>query len=220
MTQKYIIIKNLKKSFENGRIKALRGVNLELAKHDFVAIMGPSGCGKSTLLNMIGALDRPDVGEIIVSGQNLREMRDLSKFRAHKVGFIFQLHNLIPTLTALENVQVPMFETKIRTSVRKKKAKNLLQLVGLIGRDNSLPTKLSGGERQRVAVARALANDPEILIADEPTGSLDSKSAKEILELLQEIHRKTANTIIVVTHDKTVASYADQIIQMKDGKIK
>lgn len=219
MSNVFIKVDNLQKSFDEGRIQALRGVDLELNKGEYVAIMGPSGCGKSTLMNMIGALDSPDSGSVIIGGNDLSQHRDLSKFRAEKVGYIFQLHNLIPTLTALENVQIPMFEIKLSGRERKEKARNLLKSVGLEKRENSLPTKLSGGERQRVAVARALANEPEILIADEPTGALDSKAAEEILQLLSEIHGKTQNTIIMVTHDNRVASWAERIVNMIDGRI-
>lgn len=219
MERSFIQIKNLKKSFEKGKIKALQGIDLEIGCGEFIAIMGSSGCGKSTFLNMIGALDLPDYGEIIINGSNLRKYKNLANFRSKKVGFIFQLHNLIPTLTAAENVQIPMFEKKIKTSLQKKLAHELLNLAGLKDRGNVLPTKLSGGERQRVAVARALANNPEILIADEPTGSLDSKSAKGILELLRKIQKETNKTVIMVTHDEFVASYADRILKMIDGKI-
>lgn len=215
----FIQIKNLKKTYERGKIKALRGVNLKLEKGDFVAIMGPSGCGKSTLLYMIGALDLPDSGEIVIDGKTLAVCKDLAKFRSQKIGFIFQLHNLIPTLTAFENVMIPMFETRMGFRARQKKARELLKLVGLEHRQNLDAPKLSGGERQRVAVARALANDPEILIADEPTGSLDSKSSREILELLCEVRKKTKKTIIMVTHEKSAAVFADRIFKMIDGRI-
>ncbi|OGY24551.1 MAG: hypothetical protein A2Y57_03330, partial [Candidatus Woykebacteria bacterium RBG_13_40_7b] len=166
-----------------------------------------------------GVLDRPDSGEIFIDGEPLVAHKDLSKFRAEKVGYVFQLHNLIPTLTALENVQIPMFETKLRARGRKEKARKLLETVGLKDRENNLPTKLSGGERQRVAVARALANDPEIILADEPTGALDSVSAKEILGLLHSIHENMGTTIIMVSHDRGVSSWADQLIHMLDGKM-
>jgi putative ABC transport system ATP-binding protein len=215
----YIQIKNLEKSYEKGRIRALCGVNLDISRGEFVAIMGPSGCGKSTLLNMIGALDIPDAGQLIINGKNLKELKNQSLLRAQTIGFVFQLHNLIPTLTALENVQIPMFEKKMKTKNRKVKAKEILELVGLKNRENSQPVKLSGGERQRVAVARALANDPEIIIADEPTGSLDSKSSEEILKLLKKIQTEANKTIIMVTHDQNVALHASRIIKMKDGKI-
>ena len=219
MNEKVVQIKDLKKSFDEGRIQALRGIDLEIKKGDYVAIMGPSGCGKSTLLNMIGALDRPDSGEVMIEGTSLVRHQDLSKLRSEKVGYVFQLHNLIPTLTALENVQIPMFEAKLGAKGRKEKAKKLLETVGLKERENNLPTRLSGGERQRVAVARALANDPEIILADEPTGALDSVSAKEILSLLHDIHEKMGTTIIMVSHDKGASSWADQLIHMLDGKM-
>ncbi len=217
--RQFIEIQNLIKTYEGGRIRALNGVNLSVKQGEFVAIMGPSGCGKSTLMNMIGALDQPDQGKIIIGGEDLSKGTDPSHFRAQKVGFVFQLHNLIPTLTAIENVQIPMFETSLKVGAREEKARKLLALVGLKDRENSLPTKLSGGERQRVAVARALANDPEILIADEPTGNLDSHSAIQLLELLKKIHQESGNTMILVTHDPNVAAYADRIIRMLDGKI-
>lgn len=219
MTKPNIQIKNLIKEFDEGKIKALRGVDLEIEKGEFVAIMGPSGCGKSTLLNMIGALDKPDSGEVIVEGKNLVQYKDLSSYRQQKVGFIFQLHNLIPTLTALENVQIPMFGGKLKRKERFAKARKLLELVGLKEREDNLPTKLSGGERQKVAVARALANNPEIIIADEPTGNLDSESSQVILDLLKKIHHESKATIILVTHDRGVASSAGRIIQMRDGRI-
>ncbi len=217
---RYIQVKNLSKSYEKGKIKALRGASLKVRKGEFLAIMGPSGCGKTTLLNMIGALDQPDQGEIFIDSQRLENIRDLSSFRSQKIGYIFQLHNLIPTLTAEENVQIPMFEKRLSRRERTIKAKKLLDSVDLKSRSQQLPTKLSGGERQRVAVARALANDPEILIADEPTGSLDSQSAKDILDLIKRIHQEKNQTVVMVTHEKQVASYGDRIIQMIDGQIK
>lgn len=215
----YIEIKNLIKKFDDGQIKALDGVDIQIEKGEFVAIMGPSGCGKSTLMNMVSALDKPSSGDVVIGGAKLSEFKDLSEFRAKKLGFIFQLHNLIPTLSAVENVQIPMFEEKMAPKEKYQKSKKLLELVGLGERIDNLPTKLSGGERQRVAAARALANDPEILIADEPTGALDSKKAKDLLDLLKKIHQEKGITIIMVTHDKDVALYADRIINMKDGKV-
>lgn len=215
----FIEIKSVTKTFDNGAIKALDKTDLVVKKGEFLSIMGPSGCGKSTLLNMIGALDSPTAGDVIVDGKNLAEYNDLSVYRATKVGFIFQLHNLIPTLTAIENVQVPMIGVLAKEK-RISKAKELLSLVGLKGHDYSLPTKLSGGERQKIAVARALANDPEILIADEPTGSLDSISSKNILDLMENIHHQIGMTVILVTHDHAVAARADIKIKMIDGKIK
>ena len=164
----------LVKSYEEGRIRALNGMSLHVEPGEFVAVVGPSGCGKSTLLHLIAALDRPDSGEIHVAGHDLARERNLDHYRARQVGMIFQLHNLLPTLNALENVQVPMFELGIRASLRRERARHLLTLVGLRERQRNRPAQLSGGERQRVAIARALANEPSVLLADEPTGSLDS----------------------------------------------
>ncbi|MBC7100398.1 MAG: ABC transporter ATP-binding protein [Methanobacteriales archaeon] len=213
-----IDIKNLKKAFDNGKIVALDGVNLQVDDGEFISIMGPSGSGKSTLLNMIGALDRPDSGMIKVAGRNLMKEKDLSSFRARKIGFIFQLHNLIPNLTALENVEIPMFEGPYK-DMMEERAMELLEYFGLVDKANRLPSELSGGERQRVAIARALANDPSIILADEPTGSLDSKTEKKILRKLKELNREHKVTIVLVTHDPRVASMASRIIKILDGKI-
>lgn len=219
MNNNMIELQNVSKSFDDGKIVALENINLTVEKGEFLSIMGPSGCGKSTLLNMIGALDTPTTGEVVIDGKNLKKYKDLSDYRSKKVGFIFQLHNLIPTLSALENVQVPMFESKTGKKNRAKKARELLKMVGLIDRDNSLPNKLSGGQRQKVAIARALANDPEIIIADEPTGSLDTKSGETVLKLLEQIHHERKVTVILVTHDQGVGDAADRKIKMVDGKI-
>ena len=222
MNNKVVQIKlnGVKKFYEQGRIKALRGLSLEIYQGEFVAVMGPSGSGKSTLLNMIAGLDKPDEGFIEVGGIELDKMRDLSNYRALVIGFVFQMHNLLPTLTAIENVQVPMLEnSKIKRSQRKNLANNLLNQAGLRNRDNSLPNMLSGGERQRVAVARALANDPEIIIADEPTGNLDSENTEQIMNLLKKINRELGKTVVIVTHDAYVAGYAHRTVRMKDGQI-
>jgi putative ABC transport system ATP-binding protein len=220
MNEETIIkIKDLKKSFDNGSIMALNGVNIEIKKGEFVSIIGPSGSGKSTLLNMLGALDKPDDGVIKVSGFDLGK-GDLSHFRSEEIGFIFQLHNLIPNLTVRENVELPMYEKKMTSKKIKDKAIRLLKQVELSDKMYRKPTELSGGERQRVAIARALANDPSIILADEPTGSLDSKTGKMILEGLRKIHNQEDVTLIIVTHDMTVANMADRIIQVLDGKIK
>ena len=213
-----IDIKNLKKTFDDGKIVALDGINLQVDDGEFISIMGPSGSGKSTLLNMIGALDRPDSGMIKVAGRNLMKEKDLSSFRAREIGFIFQLHNLIPNLTVLENVEIPMFEGPYKDSMDER-AMELLEYLGLAEKSNRLPSELSGGERQRVAIARALANDPTIILADEPTGSLDSKTEKKILEKLKELNREHNVTIVSVTHDPRVASMASRIIKILDGKI-
>ena len=212
-------IENLIKRYDQAGVIALDGINLEIKKGEFVSIMGPSGSGKSTLLNMIGALDQADEGSILVSGQNLMEKKDFSFFRSKEIGFIFQLHNLIPNLTASENVQIPMLQTNNSDEEMVKRATELLGSVNLGNRVDQVPTKLSGGERQRIAIARALVNHPNIILADEPTGALDSKMGDIILELLREIHEKENMTLILVTHEEYVAKKADRIISMMDGKI-
>ncbi|MDI6690220.1 MAG: ABC transporter ATP-binding protein [Actinomycetota bacterium] len=218
MNKTIIRTKNLVKIFEEGRVRALDGVNLQVSEGEFISIMGPSGSGKSTLLNMLGALDRPTEGKVIVDDVDLSRVKKLDEFRAKKIGFIFQLHNLIPTLTALENVQIPMFETNLSRAERRKKAEKLLRLVGLGERLHFTPTKLSGGERQRVAIARALANDPKIILADEPTGNVDSATSDEIVHLLLKLNEQ-GQTIILVTHDEEMAEHAKVVYHLKDGKI-
>jgi putative ABC transport system ATP-binding protein len=215
-----IEIKNLKKTYENGTIKALNGIDLEIKKGESVSIIGPSGSGKSTLLNMIGALDRADEGNIHVDGIDLMQKKDLSKFRLNKIGFVFQLHNLIPNLTVLENVQTPLIETNIPDKKMEERALEILKSVNLADKINQKPTKLSGGERQRVAIARALVNHPSIILADEPTGALDSKTSEIIIKLLLDIHKKENVTLIMVTHEQNVADMAEKSIYVLDGKIK
>jgi putative ABC transport system ATP-binding protein len=214
-----IEIKNLKKTYDRGGIVALDGINLEIKKGEFVSITGPSGSGKSTLLNMIGALDQADEGSIHVAGYDLMEKKDFSSFRLKEIGFIFQLHNLIPNLTASENVQIPMLRPDVSDEEMVQRAAELLNSVNLGNRLDQVPTKLSGGERQRIAIARALVNHPSIILADEPTGALDSKMGDIILELLREIHKKENVTLILVTHEEYVAQSADRVISMMDGKI-
>ena len=215
-----IEIKNLKKSYDNGTIKALNGIDLEVKKGEFVSIIGPSGSGKSTLLNMIGALDKGDEGSIIVADNDLMNKKDLSKFRSNEIGFVFQLHNLIPNLSVFENVQIPMLETPVSGKEMEERAMELLKSVGLEDKINTKPTKLSGGERQRVAIARALVNHPSIILADEPTGALDSKTGDIILNILKDLHKKEHVTLVMVTHEPYVAKMADRIITVFDGKIK
>ncbi|MGF7117510.1 ABC transporter ATP-binding protein [Methanobacterium oryzae] len=215
-----IEIRSLKKSYDNGTIKALNGIDLEIKKGEFISIIGPSGSGKSTLLNMIGALDKGDEGSIKVAGIDLIHKKDLSEFRSREIGFVFQLHNLIPNLTVLENVQIPMLETGISGKKMQERAMELLRSVELEDKINQRPTKLSGGERQRVAIARALVNHPSIILADEPTGSLDSKTGDTILNLLKDVHKKENVTLVMVTHEPYVANMADRIITVLDGKIK
>ena len=214
-----IEIKGLKKSYDKGKIIALNGIDLEIKKGEFVSIIGPSGSGKSTLLNMIGALDTAGEGSVEVAGIDLTKTKDLSKFRSQEIGFVFQLHNLIPNLTVLENVQIPMIGTSISGKDMEKRALELLKSVDLEDRINQRPTKLSGGERQRVAIARALVNNPSIILADEPTGALDSKTGDIILDLLKDLHKKENVTLVMVTHEPYVANMADRIITVRDGKI-
>ena len=211
-------VSHVQKRFEDGRIHALEDVSLELAPGDFVALTGPSGGGKSTLLNLIGALDRPDAGEILVDGEDVTHLANPSRYRARTVGFVFQFHNLIPTLSALENVQVPMLGEAKRT-VREQRARELLAEVGLAERERSYPTTLSGGERQRVAIARALANGPRLLLADEPTGALDSETGGQILDVLRGVREERGTTILLVTNDDGVAAQADGVLRMRDGRL-
>ena len=203
---------------DGAEIRALDGVNLRIAKGELVAVMGPSGSGKSTLLNAIGALDQPTSGEVLVDGVNLATIEDMDTFRAMKVGFVFQLHNLLPTMTSRENIEIPMMG-HFGAAERRQRADELLELVGLADRSNHLPSQLSGGQRQRVAVARALANKPPLVLADEPTGSLDSVSGLELLSLISDINQSQGTTFLVVTHDITVARQTNRVIVMNDGKI-
>jgi putative ABC transport system ATP-binding protein len=198
-------------------VRALNGVNLHVHKGEFVSIMGPSGSGKSTLLHLVGALDMPTEGEVIIDGEDIfHEKMNLDDFRNRKIGFIFQLHNLIPTLTALENVEIPAF--RMPRNGRRKKAEEMLSLVGLGDRMHHKPTQLSGGQRQRVAIARALMNDPALILADEPTGELDSRSGAEIMELLISLNKNLGKTIVMVTHNPENATKTDRIIYLRDGK--
>lgn len=214
-----IEVRAAERTFDAGRVHALRGVDLEVREGEFVAIIGPSGSGKSSLLQLLGALDHPDKGMVVFRGRPLSELGDLSLFRARHVGFVFQSFHLLPTMTAEENVQMPMFEMPWAADERRRRAVALLEAVGLADRRDHLPHKLSGGERQRVAVARSLANDPVLLLADEPTGNLDSVSARRIMELLRELHQSRGMTLVVVTHDPRVAAYADRVVEVLDGQI-
>jgi len=199
-------------------IRALDGVDLQVSPSELVAVMGPSGSGKSTLLNILGALDLPTSGQVLINGQDLVKIRNKDAFRAHTVGFVFQLHNLLPTLTACENVEVPMIG-HLGGRARRKRAEELLELVHMADRMNHLPGRLSGGQRQRVAIARALANNPPLVLADEPTGALDTTSGQELMNLLRELNQSQGTTIIVVTHDPTVARQTNRVVVMQDGRI-
>ena len=210
---------DLVKTYEDGRIRALTGMTLCVEPGEFVVVVGPSGCGKSTLLHLVAALDRPDSGAIVVAGHDLAREKRLDHFRARHVGVIFQLHNLLPTLNALENVQVPMFELGIGAAERRRRAQRLLDDVGLQDRERNRPAQLSGGERQRVAIARALANEPAVLLADEPTGSLDSEAGRGVLELLERVRAQRETTLVLVTHDTAIAARADRVVRMLDGRV-
>jgi ABC-type lipoprotein export system ATPase subunit len=210
---------NLTRIYGDGEeIRALDDVNIRIEKGELVSVMGPSGSGKSTLLNMIGALDKPTNGQVYINGHDLAKIKNKDKFRAQTVGFVFQLHNLIPTLTAQENIEVPMMGYVTRRE-RRKRSQELLEMVDLSDRMRHLPSQLSGGQRQRVAVARALANNPSLILADEPTGSLDSSAGRAIMQLLRELNKEHAITFMVVTHDPAVARQTKRIIVMEDGKI-
>jgi putative ABC transport system ATP-binding protein len=215
----FIEARAVTRHFDEGRVQALTGVTFAIHEGEFVAVVGPSGSGKSTLLQLLGALDAPTGGEIFFRGRSIRAIRDLSQFRARTIGFIFQSFHLLPTLTALENVQVPMFELPWPSPERRRRAAALLQAVGLGGRLDHLPAKLSGGERQRVAIARSLANEPQLLLADEPTGNLDSANAGHIMGLLCDVHRQRGMSLIIVTHNPAIASCAGRTLQMLDGRI-
>lgn len=200
-------------------VRALDGVDLTIYEGEFLSIMGPSGSGKSTLLHMLGALDRPSAGLVRIAGQDLAEVRSLDRFRSRTVGFVFQFHNLIPSLTAAENVETPLAESSVRGRKRRQWALELLDWVGLSARAKHLPSQLSGGERQRVAIARALANRPAIVLADEPTGNLDTASGREIMRVFGRLNAEQGTTIIIVTHDPAVARATRRRITLRDGKI-
>jgi len=211
---------DLIKTYGDGNeVRALDGVNIQIRRGEFISVMGPSGSGKSTLLNMLGALDRPSKGLVLINGRSLAQIKDLDGFRARTVGFVFQMHNLIPTLNARENVEVPMMGQVRSARERRKRADEFLALVGLSERMHHLPSQLSGGQRQRVAIARALANHPSLILADEPTGNLDSQSGAEVIDLMCRLSEELGTTVIVVTHDLAVARQARRVLLMLDGKI-
>jgi len=214
---------NLEKSYRIGKVtvQAVRGVNLTLYHGQFVVVTGPSGSGKTTLLNLMGTLDRPTSGRVLIDGRDLAGMKDgeLTQLRRHKIGFIFQFHNLIPVLTAIENVQLPLQTAKVKTHEAKERAITLLSRVGLSERLNHLPDELSGGEQQRVAIARALANHPKLILADEPTGELDTTTGAETVRILYELAKQEDTAVLTVTHDPVVAEKADELFEMRDGQL-
>ncbi|MBI3027474.1 ABC transporter ATP-binding protein [Candidatus Woesearchaeota archaeon] len=218
-----IKLENVWKTYTMGNVEvnALQGLNLEVKEGEFLAIMGPSGSGKSTAVNMIGCLDVPTKGRILLDAHDISKLgeSELAQIRGRKIGFIFQQFNLIPTLTALENVALPIVFQSVDRETRRKRSTELLEIVELGDRMEHKPTELSGGQQQRVAIARALANNPEVILADEPTGNLDSSTGETVMSFLQKLNRKEGKTIILVTHDKNVATHADRIEFLKDGKI-
>ena len=221
--EKLIELKNVSKYYTMGDVvvKALDGINIEIGKGDFVAIMGPSGSGKSTGMNLTGSLDLASKGEIYLEGENIEEMEEseLAQVRGRKIGFIFQQFNLIPNLTAKENVMLPMLFQKVDLSEREEKAERLLKMVDLSDRQEHYPNQLSGGQQQRVAIARSLANDPEVILADEPTGNLDTVTGEKVMSFLEDLNKK-GRTIIIVTHDSNLAKkHARTIYSLKDGKV-
>lgn len=219
---KMISIKNLNKVYKTGSVEvhALKNVNIEIDYGEFIAIMGHSGSGKSTLMNILGCLDKPTDGQYLLDGIAISKQKpdELSLIRNKKIGFVFQAFNLIPRTSVLKNVELPMIYAKIKPSQRKKRALELLEKVGLSERTHHLPNELSGGQKQRVAIARAMSNKPPIILADEPTGNLDTNSSVEIMELFTNLH-KEGNSIILVTHEPEIAEFADRVIVFKDGVI-
>ena len=211
--------RGLTKSFDGGSVAALCGVDFHVREGEFVAVVGPSGCGKTTLLQLLGSLDRPSSGTLTYRGKSIANLPDPSEYRAREIGFIFQAFHLLPTFTVVENVQIPMFEGGLSRSERAGRALELLKDVGLEHRLKHFPSELSGGERQRVAVARSLANRPSVLLADEPTGNLDSENAAHVVELLLRLHKELGTTLILVTHDLAIAALAARTVRMKDGRI-
>ncbi|MGD8453602.1 MAG: ABC transporter ATP-binding protein [Phycisphaerae bacterium] len=213
--------RGLVKHYENGRVRAVHDVGLDVAAGEFVTICGPSGCGKTTLLNLLAGIEPPDSGSLHVAGRSLADLTsaEADEFRRTTIGLVFQLHNLLPNLTALENVQVPLLAAGRVTRAAQQRAAALLDRVGVTNRRHARPAVLSGGERQRVAIARALANNPQLLLADEPTGALDSANGERLLDLLDELQRQERTTLIIVTHDMHIARRADRVLSMLDGRL-
>lgn len=219
MTSPALEVRSLRKSYDEGQIEALRGVDISINEADYLAITGPSGSGKSTLLHILGGLDCPSSGEVLFKDSKLGEAIDLDTYRSRHVGFIFQAFHLMPTLSAIENVQLPMLASNRGGLSRVTRAAELLKEMGMEHRAEHYPNQLSAGERQRVAIARALANDPEILLADEPTGNLDSVNSLRIMEILTRIQKQRGMTLVVVTHEDEIAHSADRHIRFRDGRV-
>ena len=215
----FLTLKEVTKTYERGLVQALRGVTLSIGKGEAVALMGSSGCGKSTLLGLIGALDRVSGGAILVEGRNINELLPWHSFRARKIGFVFQFHHLISSMTLFENVETPMIALGIEKVERRRRAWELLERVGLRNRVDCFPNRVSGGERQRAAVVRAMINRPALLLADEPTGNLDSAMGEALIDLLLSQARDAASTVLMATHNPEVAARCDRRILMKDGRI-
>ena len=215
--------RNLKKRYRMGKfvVSALNGVNLQVKEGEFMSIMGPSGSGKTTLLNLIGALDRPTEGKVLIRGTDIARLTDneLAELRNREIGFVFQFFNLIPRMSALKNVELPMAFAGVPQEERKRRATELLEIVGLGDRLDHRPTELSGGEQQRVAIARALVNNPSVVLCDEPTGNVDTETGKEIIGTLRKLNREQQQTFVIVTHDPLVAGSVDRIAHMQDGMI-
>ncbi len=224
MNNTIIELQNIKKIYKMDGVEthALRGVDLKIKKGEFLAIMGPSGSGKSTLLHMIGALDKPSCGKIIIDGVDISTLKEseLARLRGKKIGFVFQFFNLHPTLTALENIELPMIISEKNKKERKQKVLDLIRAVGLEHRVHHLPSQMSGGEQQRIAIARALANDPEIILADELTGNLDTKTKADIMNFLLKVQKENKMTVTVITHEQEIAQYAKTVVNIIDGRIK
>jgi putative ABC transport system ATP-binding protein len=222
MTDALVMARGLEREYHMGEelVRAVRGVSLDIQRGEYAAIVGPSGCGKSTMLNLLGGIDHPNAGTVTVDGQRIDQMKDseATRFRLLKIGFVFQRFYLMPALTAMENVELPLAEARVPTAERKRRARDLLAYVGLGGRRDHRPAQLSGGEQQRVAIARALANQPLLLLADEPTGELDAKTGREMIDLLAQVNAD-GTTIVVVTHDEHLAEAAGRKIHMRDGVI-
>jgi putative ABC transport system ATP-binding protein len=223
MEEEVLRLEGVTRNYRLGKtiVRALRGIDLVVRKEEILGVMGPSGSGKSTLLHILGALDTPDSGRALIDGTDITTLpeRELTRLRGTRIGFVFQTFNLVATLTAQMNVELPMIFQRVPRSARAARAQGLLDRVGLSDRAHHRPNELSGGERQRVAIARALANDPGIILADEPTGNLDSESGAVILDLLQELRQEDGKTVIIVTHDPEAAAIADRIVRLKDGRV-